>query len=134
MYTEQGEYIEGYKANIRDDNGSLLGIVSDRYKVVQNKDAFEFTDALLNHGVKYETAGSLNGGRRIWLLAKLPDEYYLAEEKVDPYVVFSNCHDGSGAIKVAMTPIRVVCQNTLNLALNNASCIFRPHRALCTVI
>lgn len=70
--------------------------------------------------MRYETAGSLQGGRRVWLLARLPHEYIISGERISPYLIFSNTHDGSGAIKVALTPIRVVCQNTLNLALSNA--------------
>ena len=112
--------IPNLKANIRNDNNRILGIVSDSYKVVQNDEAFAFTDALIGEGVRYETAGSLDGGRKVWLLAKLPERYQLAGEDVDPYIVFTNTHDGSGAIKVAPTPVRVVCQNTLNLALNTA--------------
>ena len=112
--------IPGYRANIRDMDKKILGVVSDRYKVVQNAEAFAFTDALLGEGVKYETAGSLQEGRKIWLLAKLPDKYIIEGEQIDPYLVFSSSHDGSGAIKVCMTPIRVVCQNTLNLALSSA--------------
>ena len=112
--------IPGYRANIRDTDKKILGVVSDRYKVVQNAEAFAFTDALLGEGVKYETAGSLQEGRKIWLLAKLPDKYIIEGEQIDPYLVFSSSHDGSGAIKVCMTPIRVVCQNTLNLALSSA--------------
>lgn len=112
--------IPGYKANVRQTDGKILGVVTDRYKVVQNHEAFAFTDALLGEGVKYETAGSLSDGKRIWILAKLPDKYIIEGEQVDPYLVFSSSHDGSGAIKVCMTPIRVVCQNTLNLALSSA--------------
>ena len=70
--------------------------------------------------MRYETAGSLQGGRRVWLLAHMPHEYIISGERISPYLIFSNTHDGSGAIKVALTPIRVVCQNTLNLALSNA--------------
>ena len=95
-------------------------MVTDRYRVVQNEEAFAFTDGLLGEGVKYETAGSLQNGRKIWLLAKLPDKYIIEGDQIDPYLVFSSSHDGSGSIKVAMTPIRVVCQNTLNLALSSA--------------
>jgi len=120
IYTAQGNLITGYKANIRDKDDSILGVVSDRYSVVQNAEAFEFTDNLLGEGVRYETAGSLQGGRRVWLLAKLPEHYIINGEKIAPYLVFSNSHDGSAAITVAMTPIRVVCQNTLNLALHQA--------------
>ena len=112
--------ISGYKANIRDSDNKVLGVVSDRYKVVQNAEAFAFTDALLGEGVKYETAGSLQEGKKIWLLAKLPEKYIIEGEQIEPYLVFSSSHDGSGAIKAAMTPIRVVCQNTLNLALSSA--------------
>lgn len=118
IYTGDRKLIRGYRANVRDTDGQLLGVVSDRYRVVQNEDAFAFTDALLGEGVRYETAGSLQSGRRVWMLAKLPNEYIILGEQVSPYLVFSNTHDGSGAIKVAMTPVRVVCSNTLNLALN----------------
>lgn len=120
VYTEDHREIAGYKANKRDFDGSVLGIVSDRYKVVQNRVAFAFTDGLLGQGVTYETAGSLMGGRKVWILARLQREYVISGERISPYLVFSNTHDGSGAVKVAVTPIRVVCNNTLNLALNNA--------------
>lgn len=121
VYTSNRVLIPGYKANIRNSDQKVLGVVTDRYKIVQNEEAFAFTDALLGEGVRYETAGSLQGGRKIWLLAKLPNEYIITGERITPYLVFSNSHDGTGAIKVAMTPIRVVCQNTLNLALASAN-------------
>ncbi len=124
IMTEDSVPIPGYKANIRDTDNRVLGVVSDRYRVVQNSEAFAFTDALLGEGVRYETAGSLQDGKKIWLLAKLPEKYTMEDEQIDPYLVFSSSHDGSGAIKVAMTPVRVVCQNTLNLALNSAKRIW----------
>lgn len=120
IYTEFNEAVEGYRANVRDSDRKILGVVSDRYKVVQNTDAFSFTDELLGKGVRYETAGSLQEGRKVWLLARLPREYIIAGERISPYLVFSNTHDGSGSVKVAVTPIRVVCNNTLNLALDTA--------------
>lgn len=120
IYTETEELIEGYKANVRDSDRKVLGVVTDRYKVIQNEEAFAFTDELLGEGVRYETAGSLQGGKKVWLLAHMPHEYIISGERISPYLVFSNTHDGSGAIKVALTPIRVVCNNTLNLALNTA--------------
>jgi len=76
---------------------------------------------LLGAGVRYETAGSLQGGRKVWLLARLPREFIISGERISPYLVFSNTHDGSGAVRVAITPVRVVCNNTLNLALQTAS-------------
>ena len=120
IYTSSGTLIEGYKANVRNTDQNVLGIVTDRYKVVQNDEAFKFTDDLLGAGVRYETAGSLQDGKRIWLLAKLPHEYIIGGEQISPYLVFTNTHDGSGAIKVAVTPVRIVCSNTLNLALSTA--------------
>lgn len=124
IMTDEFATIPGYKANVRDIDNRVLGVVSERYKVVQNSEAFAFTDALLGEGVKYETAGSLQDGKRIWLLAKMPEKYIIEGEQIEPYLVFSSSHDGSGAIKVAMTPIRVVCQNTLNLAINSAKRIW----------
>lgn len=120
IFTDTREQIEGYKVNIRDSDRKPLGVVTERYKVIQNEEAFAFTDELLGEGVKYETAGSLQGGRKVWLLAHMPHEYIISGERISPYLLFSNTHDGSGAIKVALTPIRVVCQNTLNLALSSA--------------
>ena len=120
VYTGAGELVNGYKANVRDSDRKALGVVTDRYKVIQNHEAFAFTDALLGEGVRYETAGSLQGGKRVWLLAHMPHEYIISGERISPYLLFSNTHDGSGAVKVALTPIRVVCQNTLNLALSQA--------------
>ena len=120
VYTENKELIQGYKANVRDTDRKVLGVVTDRYKVIQNEEAFAFTDTLLGEGVRYETAGSLQEGRRVWMLARLPREFIIGGERISPYMVFSNTHDGSGAVKTALTPIRVVCNNTLNLALRTA--------------
>ena len=123
VFTDAGIEIPGYKANRRNTDGSILGIVSDRYRIVQNTEAFEFTDAIVGETedgvVKYETAGSLCGGKRIWLLAKMPTKKVL-DDDVEPYMFFSNSHDGTGAIKVGMTPVRIVCANTLAIALNTA--------------
>ncbi len=123
VYMENGIEIPNYKANVRSTDNACLGIVTDRYKIVQNTEAFAFTDAIVGETedgvVKYETAGSLCGGKKIWLLAKMPTRKVLDDE-IDPYMFFSNSHDGSGAIKVGMTPIRIVCNNTLNMALNSA--------------
>ena len=120
IYTNFNRVVDGYRANVRSSDRKVLGVVSDRYKVVQNVDAFSFTDELLGKGVRYETAGSLQEGKKVWLLARLPREYIIAGERISPYLVFSNTHDGSGSVTVAITPVRVVCNNTLNLALGTA--------------
>lgn len=124
IFTDDNILIPSYKVNIRSKDNQILGIVTDRYKIVQNEEAFAFTDNLLGEGVTYETAGSLQNGKRVWMLAKLPEAYKLLDDSVSPYVVFTNSHDGNTAIRVAMTPIRVVCQNTLNLALHDAKRIW----------
>ena len=124
VFTQDGKSIPGYKLNTRDTDNAPLGIVSDRYKVVQNEDAFRFTDDLLGEGVTYETAGSLQGGRKVWMLARMPHRYIISGDEITPYMVVMNSHDGSSGIKVAMTPVRVVCQNTLNLALESAKRIW----------
>ncbi len=120
LVTSDGIPVPGFWANLRETDSRVLGVVTDRYQVVQNEDAFAFTDNLLGGGITYETAGSLQNGRRIWILAKLPQRYIISGDEITPYLVFMNAHDGSGAIKVAMTPVRVVCMNTLNLALATA--------------
>ena len=81
VYTGHGSPIPGYKVNLRSSDGSALGIVSDRYKVVQNEDAFRFTDDLLGAGVTYETAGALQGGRKVWMLARMPHRYIIASTR-----------------------------------------------------
>lgn len=117
---ETGVEIPNAIANVRSSDGKVLGLVTDRYKIVQNVDAFAFTDTLIGGGdVRYETAGSLNGGRKVWLLARLPQRKVVGDD-VEPYLCFTNTHDGSGAVKVFVTPVRVVCNNTLNLALRGA--------------
>lgn len=120
IFDETGRPIPHYIRNARSSDNSTLGIVSGRYQIVQNKEAFEFTDSLIGGEVRYETAGSLCDGRRVWLLAKIPETQILGD-KFENYVAFTNSHDGTGAVQACVTPIRVVCQNTLNLALNSAS-------------
>ena len=120
VYTDSGFEIPGYKANVRSSDNTILGMVGDRYKVVQNKDAFDFTDAMLGEGVRYETAGSLFNGKRIWLLANMPKTQILGDDVI-PYMCFTNGHDGYHSIKICLTPVRVVCSNTLNFALSGAS-------------
>lgn len=119
VYDEHGIPIVGYTANTRDSDGSVLGIVSNRYQIVQNKDAFDFTDALIDDGMRYETAGSLRNGKQVWLLGQLPKKY-IAGDETEQYICFTNTHDGTGAVRCCMTPVRVVCNNTLNFALKTA--------------
>ena len=119
VFDARGNEIKGYKANTRSSDGSVLGIVSGKYTIIQNAEAFDFTDSLIGGEVRYETAGSLRGGRQVWLLAQMPKRT-VAGDAVDPFLCFTNTFDGSGAVRVCMTPVRVVCNNTLNLALRQA--------------
>jgi len=114
--------IPGYVANVRNDTREVLGIVSKRYKVAQNKDVFAFADDLIGNGrVKctYETAGSLFNGRRVFMLVNMP-KGRIVEDEYQPYLCLSNAHDGSACLQVFLTGIRVVCNNTLTAALTTA--------------
>jgi len=114
--------IPGYVANVRSDTNEVLGIVSERYKVAQNKDVFAFADELVgNRRMKctYETAGSLFNGRRVFLLVNMPKRS-IVEDEYQPYLCLSNAHDGSACLQVFLTGIRVVCNNTLTAALHTA--------------
>ncbi len=110
----------GFKANVREDTGDVLGIVSDEYEVVDNRAAFAFLDALIGSDMHFETAGSLSGGRRVWVLARLPEYVELGGDLSATYVYVANSHDGSMAVTAAVTPIRIVCANTLGAALRQA--------------
>ena len=123
IYDSFGTVIEGYRANFKSDDRTMLGIVSGKYKVVQNVDAFSFTDALIGDKCRYETAGSLNNFRTTWLLAQLEPKKIMGDD-YNNYLCFMNSFDGSSAVRVFVTPIRVVCQNTLNLALRSAKRTF----------
>lgn len=88
VQTVDGTPLKGFLANVRSTDKKVLGVVTNKYKVVQNEEAFAFTDALLGEGVTYETAGSLQEGRKVWLLAKLPHKYLISDDEVTPYLVF----------------------------------------------
>lgn len=117
-----GVEIPNYFANVRSDTNEALGVVKGRYKVIQNTEAFDFVDGIVqNKEVKcrYETAGSLFNGRKIFLLVKLPNKLLLGD-KVENYLFFTNSHDGSSALTAGITNVRVVCNNTLQMALKEA--------------
>lgn len=118
--------IEGHVANVRMDRQEVLGIVSDSYKVVQNEDAFRWLDALLGHEVEFETAGSMKGGRIVWVLARIDtDRVEIGGDKAIPYMFCANSHDGSMSVITAASRVRVVCWNTLSAALNMAERVYR---------
>jgi phage/plasmid-like protein (TIGR03299 family) len=116
-------------ATIRTDTNKSLGIVSDKYGLVSNKSAFEFVDMFCSgkfadrdNTPVIETCGVLGNGERVFVTAKFPTPIVLDAKRndlVEMYVVFTTSHDGTGAVRCMCTPIRVVCQNTLNMALNH---------------
>ncbi len=110
-------------ATYREDTKSVFGIVGDRYTIVQNRDAFTFFDEIVGEGAAiYETAGCLGSGEVIFITAKLPDYIRVGnDDLIEQYLFLTSSHDGSGAIQIAFTPIRIVCNNTLNFALQNCS-------------
>ena len=120
-------------ANVRTDTHAVLGVVSRQYHVFQNAEAFDFMDAIVGDKLAmFETAGALNDGKRVWMLARIPKEYRAGpDDLIQPYVLLVNSHDGSTALRMIPTTVRVVCQNTLNLALGRSSReegITIPHR------
>lgn len=123
------------------DPRRLLGIVGEEYTPLQNWEAFAFFDKVVDDGqALYETAGAIENGRRVWLLARLPGEFVVpagrrpgeanaagSSDRVHPYLLLANGHDGHLMVHVKFTPVRVVCQNTLALALVRPG---GPHLAL----
>ena len=100
-----GNEIPGYFANVRSDTNEALGVVRNRYKIVQNTEAFDFVDGIVANKhleCRYETAGSLFNGRRIFLLVKLPNKDLLGD-LVENYLFFTNSHDGSSALTAGIT-------------------------------
>lgn len=120
--TKKAKKIADKFATVRVDNGDVFGVVGNRYQIVQNKDAFSFFDAIVGQDLAmYETAGALGMGEKIFITAKLPEFIRIAgtDDLTEVYVLLTSSHDGSGAVIAAITPVRVVCQNTLNAALGN---------------
>lgn len=110
-------------ANVRMDTREPLGIVTPHYHIIQNADAFDFFDEVIGRGdAHYHTAGSLYNGRKVWALARLNRDILIGgdpDEKIDPFICLVNGHDGNTALSVYTTPIRVVCQNTMQWSLKD---------------
>jgi phage/plasmid-like protein (TIGR03299 family) len=113
-----------FRAVVRTDIYKGLGVMGAGYRPVQNVEAFEFMDNLVDSGeAKYHTAGSLRGGKQVFLLARVPREIQIGgieSEQIDVFLLLRNSHDGSSGLGVYVTPIRVVCENTLNAAIRGA--------------
>ncbi|RYY36971.1 MAG: DUF945 domain-containing protein [Sphingobacteriaceae bacterium] len=116
-------------ATMRTDTKAVFGVVGKDYQIVQNADAFAFFDAIVGggEGILYETAGALGNGERIFITAKLPGYIRVGngDDVTQKYIFLTTSHDGSGSITAAFTPVRVVCSNTLNAAMKNATNVVR---------
>lgn len=120
-------FVEGRMATVRTDSNTALGLTSDSYGIVQNESAFQFVDMFCSgkfadrdNTPVIETCGVLGKGERVFVTAKFPQSIVLdakRDDLVDMYVVFTTSHDGTGSVRCMCTPVRVVCNNTLNLAL-----------------
>lgn len=113
--------MEGAYATYRTDLNIPLGLVKQKYEVVQNDDAFNFfDDAIGEDKARFMTAGYLGVGQKIFITAKLPEEIVVKGDPVETYLVFSNSHDGSSSINIMFTPVRVFCTNCLNAGLKSS--------------
>ena len=121
--------IEGKRAVVRQDTGEVFGIMTERYTPIQNRAAFDLMDAIVGAGdATYHTIGSLHGGRRVWLLCRLQGDYTLDNgEKLESYVLLDNSHDGTSALRMRLTQIRVVCANTLGAATGKQAAFYSRH-------
>lgn len=119
--TAEGLHVPERFATVRTDNNAVLGTVGRDYEIVQNIDAFTFFDSIVGgEGILYETAGALGKGERIFITAKLPGYIRVGHDDcIEKYLFLTTTHDGYGSITAAFTPLRVVCNNTLNAAMGN---------------
>lgn len=112
---------EGLSGVVRQDNMATLGVVGGRYASIQNIEAFDFIDAVIGGKAAFDSAGTFDGGKRVWMSVNLGDveiqNPHLVGDSVKKYMILSNTHDGSGTLQVFFSNIRIVCQNTLNMAL-----------------
>ena len=105
-------------ALVRQDTGKCFDVVSDRYQPIQNREAFQFLDAVLaEYGARFETAGAVDGGKKIWCMVNMPRQAFSVngDDKVEPYVLFTNAHGGEAAWCFP-TSVRTVCANTFRVA------------------
>ena len=110
--------ISDKKAIVRTDTGKIFNVFTNQYTPVQNSESFKFFDGVVGAGEAiYHTAGSLKGGRRVWILAKLNGALKVSQDVLDKYILLVNSHDGTLALTMKMTAVRVVCNNTLQTAL-----------------
>ena len=126
---ERNVIIPGKRAIVRTDTEEAFAVMGNGYLPVQNREAFSFFDSVIAQGEAiYDSAGSFFGGRKVWILAKLPGDIAISDaDKIGKYILLSNSHDGSSALRMKFTPIRIVCSNTLAIALSGRSGFYAKH-------
>ena len=127
LFDGDGNKVPNHFSIRRSDNKQSLGVVGNQYTALQNSDAFSFMDAVIQEKLAlYETAGALGAGERVWMLAKVDGVMEARSgDMILKYLLLSNTHDGSGKVIICITTVRVVCQNTLNLAIADAASMFK---------
>ena len=130
QYLTTENIIDTHSATYIEESNKTINVVGSKYGIVQNSKAFEFIDLMTSGTLGaeqtpiIETAGILDDGARMYVTAKMPNKFFIDGDDgdgIDDYILFTNTHDGSGAVMALFTPIRVICQNTLNAAIRGAS-------------
>lgn len=116
IYAENKILVDGKVATVREGDNHVYGIVSENYEICQNRDAFDFVN-YINDEIKFVKAGETLGGL-VYIIAELPEVKVLGDS-FKPHVIFQNGHNGGIAIKAAICPLRIVCQNQFNLAFRD---------------
>jgi phage/plasmid-like protein (TIGR03299 family) len=117
-----GTQVPDRVAIVRNDDNAILGITSNMYHIIQNSECFGFIDEIIGSGqAVFHTAASLAGGRKIFCTVKFPNDAKIGDDLINMYLLLSSSHDGKEALRVQWTPVRVVCANTLSLALGTST-------------
>lgn len=121
-WSDQWNKVENYMAVTRNDNNQILGVVTNNYQLVQNWELANLAESLFEEGsLLFDTAGSLYGGKKIFFLLKVPGSHYIMDDEITRYVLVTSGHDGMSNITFCHVPVRVVCANTLAVAMKGAT-------------
>ena len=130
IFDGSGQPISGFRVVVRTDINRHLGIVGPKYRTVQNADLFALNEALIGEGAVYESAGSLRGGQRVWILSRIPGDVWVTkEDHVGKFLLWTTRHDGKSSLWGLVTPVRFACENALQRAISSAGehCIAIRH-------
>lgn len=120
IFDEHGNKLPGFVRNVRETDDRLFGIVTSRFKVIQNADAFAVCDAVAEHGATWEAGGITDKGAFVWGLMTLPEQVIVAGDNVAKHLLFVNSHKGDRSVTMANTPVRLRCTNALTFSMRSA--------------